>query len=204
MVLERYIVDYSAAVLADRKVGNLFLFPQTENFQAEFNQCAQRLCPFGVAITEFKVKSGRLIYVYRPERLQEVLDRPECRQCLQSRGYRLSSLEAVLEGFRERIQGVSFPHEIGFILGYPIPDVLSFLNDLGKNPVLTGYWQVYHDEDEARQTFLELTQCYTRYKELYQSGTPLEDLVKGNRNEKNCCDILARNRQYRAHGSSRS
>ena len=202
MVLERYIVDYSAAVLADRKVGNLFLFPQTDNFYEEFIDCAERLCPFGVAITQFKVKTGRLIYVYRPDRLQEVLSRPECRQCLTSRGYQLSSLDELLEGFRDRIQQVDFPHEIGFILGYPTHDVLTFLNDVGKNPLITGYWQVYHDADNARQTFSELSECFARYKRLYNTGTPLEELVKGNRNEKNCCDILERNRQHRAVSSS--
>ena len=175
MILERYIVDYSAAVLADRKVGNLFLFPSTENFHEEFTHCEKKLCPFGVAMTQFKVKSGRLIYVYRPDRLAEVLSKPDCRRCLRARGYQLSSLEAVIDGFRDRITQADFPHEIGFLLGYPIPDVLTFLSDLGKNPVLTGYWQVYHDADEAKQTFLELNQCYTQYKQRYDQGIPLEE-----------------------------
>lgn len=202
MILERYIVDYSAAVLADRKVGNLFLFPSTENFHEEFTHCEKKLCPFGVAMTQFKVKSGRLIYVYRPDRLAEVLSKPDCRRCLRARGYQLSSLEAVIDGFRDRITQADFPHEIGFLLGYPIPDVLTFLSDLGKNPVLTGYWQVYHDADEAKQTFLELNQCYTQYKQRYDQGVPLEELVKGNRNEENCCHLLERHRQYGADGSS--
>lgn len=206
MVLERYIVDYSAAVLANRKAGNLFLFPSPgDTFEDEFHHCERRLCPFGISMMNIKVKTGNLVYVFRPDRLEEVLARPECRRCLKKRGYQVSSVEALLQGFREKIQTSDFPHEIGFILGYPSQDVLSYLEDKGRNPLLTGYWQVYHDVDKAKKTFEELSQCYANYKMLYADGTPLEELpiVKGNRNENDCCHLLEWNRQYGTDGSSR-
>lgn len=203
MVLERYIVDYSAAVLANRKVGNLFLYPsEDERFSHEFRLCRERLCPFGISMMEIKVKTGTLVYVFRPERLQEVLDRPECRQCLRKRGYQVSSLEALLAGFREKIQSSDFPHEIGFILGYPSQDVLSYLEDMGRNPLLTGFWQVYHDVEGAKKTFTELSQCYADYKQLYEKGTPFEEMpiVKGTSNETDCYNLLEWNWQHGIDG----
>ena len=205
MVLERFIVDYSAAVLANRKVGNLFLYPNpNERFEEEFLHCERRLCPFGISMMGIKVKTGILVYVFRPDRLEEVLKRSECRTCLTKRGYQVTSVEALLEGFRQKIQQSEFPHEIGFILGYPTRDVLSYLEDMGRNPLLTGYWQVYHDVEEARKTFRELSQCYANYKTLYADGTPLEELpiVKGNCDEKDCYHLLECNRQYRTDGPS--
>lgn len=205
MVLERYIVNYSAAVLANRKAGNLFLFPSPgEQFDSEFHHCQARLCPFGISMMSIAVKTGTLVYVFRPDRIEEVLAREECRRCLKKRGYQVSSIESLLQGFREKIQSSDFPHEIGFILGYPSRDVLSYLEDMGRNPLLTGYWQVYHDVETAKQTFAEISQCSANYKLLYANGTPLEELpiVKGKSNEEDCCHLLERNWQYRTDGSS--
>lgn len=177
MKLERYLVDYSSAVLADRKVGNLFLYPPDEHFKTQFQHCARKLKQLGIAMTQFEARRGCLIYVYRPERLEAVLADARCRRCLKQRGYELSSLESLLNGFRLRLKQAHFPHEIGFILGYPIPDVLSFLADRGKNPALTGYWQVYHDVEQAQARFKELQRCSQRFRQCYASGMSLEEII---------------------------
>lgn len=177
MPLERYIVDYSAAVLANRKAGNLFLYTEANpSYAEEFFSCQERLCPFGISMMDIEVKTGKLVYVFRRERLEEVLSKQKCRQCLKNRGYNLDSVEALLDSFKQKIQKEPFPHEIGFILGYPVEDVITYLDDLGKNPLLTGYWQVYHRVEDARRTFHELNECNSVYKALYDKGTPFEKL----------------------------
>lgn len=192
MPLERYIVDYSAAVLAGRKAGNLFLYTESNPaYTEEFSDCRKRLCPFGISMMDIEVKTGKLIYVFRKDKLEEVLSREACRRCLKKRGYSVRSVEQLLHGFKEKIQGEQFPHEIGFILGYPVEDVLTYLEDMGKNPLLTGYWQVYHRVDEAKKTFRELTECSVQYKDLYEKGTPLEKLpIFKQESPQDCCVCL--------------
>lgn len=52
-----------------------------------------------------------------------------------------------------------FPHEIGLFLGYPLPDVLGFINNQGQNYLLSGYWKVYSDAEQRKKTFARFTAC---------------------------------------------
>lgn len=45
------------------------------------------------------------------------------------------------------------PHEIGVFLGYPIDDVVEFVDCPNKKCLMMGYWKVYHDIDKAKDTF---------------------------------------------------
>ena len=47
----------------------------------------------------------------------------------------------------------TFPHEIGLVLGYPVEDVVGFINNQGKNYILTGYWKVYANKESAQVIF---------------------------------------------------
>ena len=63
-------------------------------------------------------------------------------------------------------QGKQFPHEMGLLLGYPVEDVVGFMENNGKNYLYSGYWKVYADVpakkhifiryDEARETLIRL------------------------------------------------
>ncbi len=36
-------------------------------------------------------------------------------------------------------QGKQFPHEMGLLLGYPVEDVVGFMENNGKNYLYSGY-----------------------------------------------------------------
>ena len=45
------------------------------------------------------------------------------------------------------------PHEIGIFLGYPISDVVDFIECPDKACLARGYWKVYNDLEKAKEIF---------------------------------------------------
>lgn len=45
-----------------------------------------------------------------------------------------------------------FPHEIGVFLGYPLGDVVGFIENRGKNFTCCGCWKSYGDRMQHRST----------------------------------------------------
>lgn len=43
--------------------------------------------------------------------------------------------------------------EKGIFLQYPLEDVTSFVENKGKNFLLSGYWKVYHNIERAKEIF---------------------------------------------------
>ena len=70
-----------------------------------------------------------------------------------------------------------FPHEIGVFLGYPLPDVVGFIENEGRNFTCCGCWKAYGDPAAARQHFAQLNKCTAVYLRLFHSGTPIQRLA---------------------------
>ncbi|MGI5894104.1 MAG: DUF3793 family protein [Candidatus Merdivicinus sp.] len=102
-----------------------------------------------------------LLLVYREGRLQNQLASPEVSRLLRAVGYPIQSgLPMMLEFLSFRIRNqAEFPHEIGLFLGYPVADVLGFLENRGKNYRYCGHWKVYSDVDKAKRTFAQYDRC---------------------------------------------
>lgn len=67
-------------------------------------------------------------------------------------GYKTKDLSKNLEILKNKITNTHiFPHEIGLFLGYPITDVLGFINK--KECKYVGYWKVYANVKHAINTF---------------------------------------------------
>ena len=68
-------------------------------------------------------------------------------------GYKKSmSLEQCLTYLRERFQYIC-AHEIGVFLGYPLEDVITYVECPTASCKVIGYWKVYHNETAARSVF---------------------------------------------------
>ncbi|MCM1133474.1 MAG: DUF3793 family protein [Ruminococcus flavefaciens] len=100
-----------------------------------------------------------LIILYSRKLLKRQLD--EHRAILSDYGYPAElTIENALDRLAERIQDSGqFPHEIGIFLGYPVEDVLGFIENKGENYLLSGYWKVYGDAEQARRTFSNYDKC---------------------------------------------
>ena len=70
-----------------------------------------------------------------------------------------------------------FPHEIGIFLGYPLHDVVGFIENRGQNFTCCGCWKSYGDPDAAQKHFDQLSKCTAVYLRLFHSGTPILKLA---------------------------
>jgi hypothetical protein len=79
-----------------------------------------------------------------------------------------------------RSKKIEFPHEIGIILGYPLPDVEGFVQNKGKNYLLCGYWKVYHDADHAKKIFEKYYRMRNKAMKVLEEGRNLSDIIQVN------------------------
>ena len=116
----------------------------------EVKNCNLELRNKGITVSVMKRNGNRaLIYVYRKARL--------------------------LKTFMD-IHVVKFL-EIGVFLGYPLGDVIGFIENSGRNCKCCGCWKVYCDECQARKTFAQYKKCTNVYMNLYTNGTPVQKLA---------------------------
>ena len=95
--------------------------------------------------------------LYREQDVQEYLLQPRHRKFLRDCGYSSFQLKDILHALRERYHlstaKQEFPHELGLILGYPLCDVLGFIEYQGQNYLYSGYWKVYKNPAETKRLF---------------------------------------------------
>lgn len=109
-------------------------------------------------------KNYYLILVYNKPLLNSKLNETESKIFLKKYGYDLSDFNKSINMLKSRTTSPHyFPHEIGIFLGYPIGDVIGFIENKGKNYKFYEYWKVYSDEDVATSLFKK----YTISRELF-------------------------------------
>lgn len=76
-----------------------------------------------------------------------------------------------------------FPHEIGLLLGYPIEDVVGFIENNGQNFIYSGYWKVYKNAEEKIKMFAmykEIKRYFIKQiangKKLYQISSEFKNI----------------------------
>ena len=100
-----------------------------------------------------------LVYVCRKTRLQENILKPGVLHFLERYGYRSTDADEAIGPLKERLsnlEGEGFPHEIGIFLGYPLGDVIGFIENAGRNFKCSGCWKVYCNECEAVKLFAKV------------------------------------------------
>lgn len=204
--LERKLIHHCTPTLAALKPANLFTcrtctqatehtasaHPSAELQESDLSRalhaCRSKLEPYGVRIEILARRThGVLLYVYRPRLLMQTIQQEKVRAFLEQEGYDTTSLSACIERLYHRISGTdlqsqltgacSFPHEIGFFLGYPYEDVVGFIKNKGENFLCSGCWKVYTKERDAQACFCCYKNCTTVYKSLYEEGISLERLA---------------------------
>ena len=123
----------------------------------------------GLKVRCFYFGIGRQVwFMYSEKLLSQYLAQPENQAFLLQYGYTPDmTLNQVLihaaRRFRRYKRGeIGFPHEMGILLGYPLCDVCGFIENDGNTYLCTGYWKVYANDEQARQTFRR----YAKVKEL--------------------------------------
>ena len=178
---ETLIVRHCSPTLAGLKTANMFNY--TYKDKAELMESIRsvnlRLKGKGVRMIPLRVANGSaLIYVYRPEKLEDDLKSPVSEAILASCGYYGGTVPRLIRELIERL-GCSedFPHEIGLFLGYPPEDVRCFMCDRKRDCKCVGCWRAYNNETEAEKTFARFKKCTDVYCRKLHEGYSLNRLT---------------------------
>ena len=178
-MLDRALIEYASPTLARLKLGSLFTVPAMPALTGETEALNRQLSQKGLELLCLRVRDGRaLMYVYRRAMLESALADGEVWRFLVSCGYADRNVDAVLACLRRRlVDSDGFPHEIGVFLGYPLADVIGFIENNGRNCLCCGCWKVYANERDARRAFARFRKCKAVYERLFESGCPLARLT---------------------------
>jgi hypothetical protein len=111
-----------------------------------------------------------IVLFYCPKMLAGILAQRPVRQYLVSFGYQEElTLETALDDLFRRFQR-KCPHEVGVFLGIPLPDVLGFIDNGGKNAVAEGYWKIYHDVARQMRLFDRYHEAKCRFIRFIKAG----------------------------------
>ena len=182
-MLESCLIKHCAPTLAKIKMGNLFRYPfaARETLTGQIKVCGKMLEEKGIRLCVLDVQeNSALVYVYREAALRCELSKPDVQEFLRPFGYSRQNVEEALKHLRRRIADCcGFPHEIGIFLGYPLGDVLGFIQNKGRNCKCEGCWKVYDDEHTAQKTFARYRKCKNVYLRLWKQGRSVLQLTVG-------------------------
>lgn len=184
---EHMLIEHCAPTLKGMKPANLFRYrpeseEERENLYLEAAGWQKALRPLGVSVRVLKEcrRTGSfLIYIYRENWLNNVLKNTEILSFLKKEGYRIGGdCAGYLRQLSVRLcVEQEFPHEIGIFLGYPLLDVVGFIENEGKNYTCSGYWKAYGDPGEAERRFSAYRRCTEVCRQQFAQGAPLVRLI---------------------------
>lgn len=125
----------------------------------------------GIEFVELqRTKCRVMVLFYKRSRLKETLAKVENSDYLIDQGYPASvGLDEALIRLKYRMKN-GFPHEIGVFLGYPLNDVISFIEHEGKDYLLCQYWKVYHNPERASKLFEDYDQAKIQVLRSMKNG----------------------------------
>ena len=180
---EAVLVRQCAPTLAGMKPGSIFCFNHSplEVSRQKVCQWNKQLEPFGLTVQILLERPGSgsvIVFVYRHDRLEQMLSDDAYQSFLAEAGYERTNLDGLLEqlSYRLRTQP-EFPHEIGVFLGYPLRDVIGFIENHGRNFTCCGFWKSYGDPAEMQVCFACYRRCIQTYVAMFEQGIPIERLA---------------------------
>lgn len=180
-MLNKEIIRHCAPTLAGLKMANAFGYSYDSEtaFLEEIFVSNETLRPKGIGIVTLRLWENRaLIFVYRKSKLLSYIEQENVRKFLGRYGYAGNDLERHIQKLKYRLAAdVEFPHEIGIFLGYPLEDVIGFIENAGQNSKCSGCWKVYCDECEAQKLFAKFDKCKEVYMRLFAAGSSIERLT---------------------------
>ncbi len=187
--MEKYLIEHCSPTLAGIKCGNIFtlrrhcvcdmnIYKKIDSLNEELNEknvFAHILC---------ENKETIIVYIYRKNKLCEKLLKSSVQSILKDKSYDFSmfnsnyDLTDILNQLSSRFNGMpEFPHEIGIFLDYPESDVLSFIENKGKNCLCSDAWKIYSDVDSAKKICRNYRICKHAYKMSFLNGKTIKQLT---------------------------
>ena len=162
---ERQVIQNCSPTMAGLNTGSLFCCDaktreELNNSVRDFNN---RLVPKGVRFLPLRYRNGRaLVYMYRPDRLENDLKKSRAKDILKKREYPVKSSELCIVELMKRIKS---------------GNVDGFINNGAKGAKCVGTWKVYGDESIAKRTFAQYKKCTKVYENAYDRHKSFDRLV---------------------------
>ena len=123
-----------------------------------------------------KIKGRSMIYVYQKEKLNKLCACKQIQNIFKKYNYNCTSLDTLILDLQKRLNDYDFPHEIGLFLGYPMTDVLGFIE--GKEYLSVGYWKVYSHVKNCQHTFDKYHKCTHELCKRFNQGESVEQICR--------------------------
>ena len=139
---ETVMIEQCAPVLASLKPAGLFRYETRDcaDLARRVKNWNEQLQPKGLRVRVLKGCARThqyLVYVYRESMLRAVLTDETVQGFLRQEGYHLPAERADCTAWLTQLSrrlccSAEFPHEIGVFLGYPLSDVVGFIENSGR------------------------------------------------------------------------
>ena len=147
---ESLLANYCAPALKQYKYANMFHLPKDDDSIRSFiKQYNQQFNSKGIFFILIEQETQYTIYVYN-SKLKDYISSNAVQNFLKSYQYP-NTFELCIQELKKRLNTKNYPHEIGVFLGYPLDDVIGFIEH--KPYYLVGDWKVYQNVNEAKKQF---------------------------------------------------
>lgn len=172
--IETQIALQCAPLLSGLKISNLF------NVSREQIPLVKKLfCDTNISYyILLEQKDTVALFLYQREELMAYISKQEVRMLLKQYGYQEVSVESSLSLLAKRYRShimhqAEFPHEMGVFLGYPVEDVIGFIEHDGKECLGVGYWKVYENMPQKKKVFEQFERAKEWMVVLISNGIDL-------------------------------
>ena len=177
--IETQLAMQCAPLITGIKISNLLIIP------AENEKTLRAvLMHTGICFYRLLKSDDRITFLlFRRNELEAYMDRAEIQSFFKREGYTDFTLGSILRTFQLRYQAymireMTFPHEMGLLLGYPIEDVRGFIDHAGEDYLYSGYWKVYRDVEAKKKLFAQYESAKEKLIQLLASGIHMEWIIR--------------------------
>ncbi len=125
-----------------------------------------------------------VLLLYNRLMMEQTMNEFKNKEFLENQGYETLEVIDVLHEVSKRFTSykqneAEFPHELGILLGYPVWDVIGFIENKGENCLYTGYWKVYYELSKAIVTFHQYDNARKKVLNKIKQGNTLASILAG-------------------------
>ncbi len=177
--IEMQLALQCAPLITGLKISNLLIIPEVNN--KRFEEIIEKT---DISVYRLLHYQGKTVYLlYREAKVIEFLKSDRAKEVFIKEGYESLLLEDILHSFQKRyeiyrVKGGTFPHEMGLLLGYPVEDVVGFIENEGSNYLCSGYWKVYEKPIEKQMLFQKFEYAKENLIRLISCGVSMKEIVR--------------------------
>lgn len=176
--IETQLALQCAPLITGLKVSNLLIIPKGN--EEVVKRILNRTGISYYRLIQTRTKTTFLLF--RRNELEEFLSYENVKNVFIRAGYKSLQIGKILRIFSLRYEAYmqgdkSFPHEMGLLLGYPVEDVVGFVENNGKNFLYSGYWKVYENQKAKVKLFDKFKVAEETLIHLLSNGLSMSDII---------------------------